>query len=115
MSIGVVDLSDLTTARKPLPKTEGAHPSATDEGDPYHGYDSAELAPELMRRICEACGARLGAAGMARGRHLSRANANGAGPHGHGAGGGQRAAPSSAPPMTMNPCLPRSAAAASSV
>ena len=52
---GVLDLTEHTQTRIPGKKFGGAHAAATAEGDPYHGYDKAWLAPLLLQRMCELC------------------------------------------------------------
>ena len=58
--IGIVyiDLTDITRGLRPAKKVVGMNKADGPEGDPYHGYPHAELAPVLLRRMCAACNGR---------------------------------------------------------
>jgi len=53
--IGVLDLTDLTMRMRAAPKTSGTHTATSVEGDPYHGFPHAVLAPEMLLRMCATC------------------------------------------------------------
>ena len=59
LGVPVVDLTDITLSAWPAQKLWGAHPSTTEEGDPYHGYDLRVLTPVLLERMCAKCASRF--------------------------------------------------------